>query len=240
MGATSTEQIVQEEVSTTTTVLNKQFVVDFPPLFLTDSADLDTDSLTDMEEEIFDTDSGIWDTDGDGYYDGQEVFNLYNPKGAAPMRIIDSGLVLEYVNPIRQYRTYYPASWQVGSVDSSASHVLLSAATGDFISVSAFTKGEKETFEDWFAREAEGQQYADLKKFVNRFQEEGLKRKDDLVAYFMSGNDIYILSYHPGTSGFVPFRHLVQMLYQSFRPSKTAVEIPLQPVLPPEPEGVSE
>jgi hypothetical protein len=33
------------------------------------------------------------------------------------VKIIDSGLITEYTNPIWQYRIYYPAGWQVGEVD---------------------------------------------------------------------------------------------------------------------------
>ena len=43
--------------------------------------DSDNDSLTDFMEEIYGTDKNNPDTDGDGYLDGQEVQNGYNPKG---------------------------------------------------------------------------------------------------------------------------------------------------------------
>ena len=78
--ATSTEEAVVESVS-----LGPQ-PLQFPMILLMNSSDIDSDSLTDLEEELFGIDSGTWDTDGDGYYDGQEVFNLYNPAGVAPMK----------------------------------------------------------------------------------------------------------------------------------------------------------
>ncbi|HPL95271.1 MAG TPA: hypothetical protein PLF15_00615 [bacterium] len=43
--------------------------------------DSDNDSLTDIEEEIFGTDLNNPDSDGDGYLDGEEVLNGYNPMG---------------------------------------------------------------------------------------------------------------------------------------------------------------
>lgn len=206
--------------------------LEFPRILLTNSADMDSDALTDLEEEIFGTDPGVWDTDGDGYYDGQEVYNLYNPAGTAPMKLIDSGLVQEYINPTWSYRIYYPSVWQVGNVDANNEQVLFSALTGDFIEISVFEKQASESFTDWFARKALGQSYSDLVIFSNRFKETGWRRGDDLVAYFLTNDNVYVLIYHPGTTGFVPFRHIMQMMVQSFRTSKTAVQIPDQVVLP--------
>jgi len=214
--------------------------LEFPRILQTNSPDLDSDGLTDAEEELFNTASGIWDTDGDGYYDGQEVINLYNPKGIAPVKLIDSGLVKEYINPIWKYRVYYPTGWEIGVVDSHADQVLFSSATGDFVEISSFIKKEQETFEDWFARKAIGQKFSELQKFTNRFEENGEKRKDDLVAYFVQGNNIYILIYHPGTTGFIPFRHVMEIMYKSFRPSKTLIDIPNQTPLPIPPDFTKE
>lgn len=232
--ATSTEEAAIEPVAPAPQVLQ------FPTILLMNSADIDSDSLTDLEEEVFSTDSGTWDTDTDGYYDGQEVFNLYNPAGIAPMKIIDSGLVKEYVNPVWQYRVYYPAQWQVGEVDDEKKAVLFSAITGDYVEVFVSAKDAGETFEDWFAREAIEQSYLDLQPFTNRFQEGGWKRNDDLVAYFITDNAVFVLLYNPGVTGSIPFRHVMQMMWQSFRPSKTSVTVPEQVVLPPAPTSSEE
>ncbi len=227
---TSTEPITEPIIEEPQSLQERE--LEFPRILQTNSPDVDNDALTDLEEEIFNTDSGTWDTDGDGYYDGQEVFNLYNPAGQAPVKLIDSGLVAEYVNPSWQYRVYYPITWQVGEVDSQANQVLFSSVTGDFIEISAFIKNSQETFTDWFSRKASGQKFTDLQVLNNRFKEEGQKRKDDLTAYFVQGNNVYVLIYHPGTTGFVPFRHIMQMMQQSFRQSKTLIEIPEQVLLP--------
>ncbi|MBT6819260.1 MAG: hypothetical protein HOA57_02680, partial [Candidatus Magasanikbacteria bacterium] len=101
------EEMQEEEVAVTAPTLDEK-ILEFPKLILVDTADIDNDALTDLEEELFNTDSGAFDTDGDGYYDGEEVNNLYNPTGLAPMRLVDAGLVQEYVNPTWQYRVYYP------------------------------------------------------------------------------------------------------------------------------------
>lgn len=236
---TSTER-VDEEITTSTEEIaeienlsNQEIDIIFPKITFTNSVDLDSDGLTDLEEEIFGTDSGNSDTDGDGYYDGLEVNNLYNPRGFAPVKLIDSGLVAEYVNPIWQYRLYYPTSWQIGEVDSEYRQVLFSTATGDFIEVLVMQKQTEETFDDWFANKAVGQRITDLQDFKNRFQEIGKKRQDNLVNYFIKDNNIYIIIYHPvNENGFIPFRQIIQMMTQSFRPTKTHISIPEQTILP--------
>ncbi|OGH71864.1 MAG: hypothetical protein A2921_03305 [Candidatus Magasanikbacteria bacterium RIFCSPLOWO2_01_FULL_43_20b] len=222
--------LTEEEIKTSPSLSGQ--TLQFPMILLANSADIDSDSMTDLEEEVFGTDSGTWDTDGDGYYDGQELFNLYNPAGVAPMKIIDSGLAKEYVNPIWQYRVYYPAQWQVGEVDDEKKAVLFSAITGDYVEVFVSPKDAAETFEDWFAREATGQSYADLQPFTNRFQEAGWKRSDDLTAYFITDSAVLVLVYNPGVTDSVPFRHVMQMMSQGFRPSKTSVIVPEQTILP--------
>ncbi|KKQ27634.1 MAG: Calcium-binding protein [Candidatus Magasanikbacteria bacterium GW2011_GWC2_37_14] len=49
-------------------------------------SDTDGDSLTDKEEiEVYKTDPTKVDTDDDGYWDGYEIINNYNPLGAGKL-----------------------------------------------------------------------------------------------------------------------------------------------------------
>ena len=200
----------------------------FPRLLLPDSTDLDSDALTDLEEEIFGTDSGTWDTDADGYYDGQEVQNLYNPAGQAPVRLVDSGLVSEYINPTWSYRLYVPTGWQIGAVDTASDQVLFNAITGDFIEVRAIARNQGETFSEWFGQHASGQQFSDLRSETNRFQKEVFLRNDRLVAYVPEGVVVYVIIYHPGTTGTIPYRHVLGVMVQSFRSGSQPSELPEQ------------
>ena len=205
----------------------------FPRILLKDSPDLDMDSLTDLEEEIFNTDSGVWDSDKDGYYDGQEISNLYNPTGFAPVKIIDSGLVREYVNSTWKYRIYYPASWAEASVDSTNDHVLFSSISGDFIEVRAIKNDLSEPFDAWFAKNITGQSFTDLTIAKNRFGMEFRKRSDSLVAYFAGNKVVFVVIYQPsGNAESLPFRHVMQMMQQSFRLSEGGIDLPEQKILP--------
>ncbi len=213
---------------TTTPSLISNFL-EFPSVNLANSADVDLDQLTDIEEALFGIDSGTWDTDVDGYYDGQELINLYNPRGAAPVKLIDSGLVREYVNPFSEYRLYYPLQWQKGAVDPEEKQVLLSSIGGEFIEIRVFQKNSGDTFSQWFQANAPDQQFNLLTSFTNRFGVEGFKRSDGLVVYFDTSSFVFVILYHqPESTAPIPYRSTMQMVYQSFRPTATTRTIPEQ------------
>ncbi len=203
-----------------------------PLSLLPDDADIDNDGLTDTEEDVLQTDSGTWDTDGDGYYDGQEVMNLYNPTGFAPVKIIDSGRVLEYTQPLHSWKIYYPTPWDVGTVEDSVPHVLFSAVTGDYIEVIESEKLPGETFELWFARVLQNQRFSDLLKKTNRFMIPYYIRQDGLVGYVEDMNRVYVVAYHQGSANVVLYRHIFDMMMQSFRLGGSAISTPDQPRIP--------
>lgn len=230
---TTTPIVVPDPVVTPVTPTSTKPLT-FPMVLLKDGVDLDVDSLTDEEEEIFKTDSGTWDTDKDGYYDGQEVVNLYNPTGFAPVRIVDSGLVREYINPMWKYRLYHPIDWAVASVDVKSDHVLFSSITGDYVEVRAIPNDASDSFPTWFSKNIIGQNFSDLSMFNNRFGVSGYKRQDSLVSYFPSDKVVYVIIYQPASDATdIPFRHMVQMMFQSFRTSMVIItDIPDQVILP--------
>lgn len=206
--------------------------LDFPKNIFIKSPDIDKDALTDAEEEVLNTDSGTQDTDEDGYYDGLEVANLYNPKGVAPRKIIDSGIVREYVSPLWKYRLYYPLSWQLDSVDEQGKDIVISTITGDFVQVRVFQKEDTQTFLSWFAAMAKGQRFAEITEKTNRFKEQVFVRRDGLVAYVPTDQFVFVLLYNPGSEQMVLYPNLMNMIIQSFRTTKTQVEIPDQTILP--------
>ncbi|MCF6276285.1 MAG: hypothetical protein L3J07_00375 [Candidatus Magasanikbacteria bacterium] len=223
---TTTEEVVEEPASL------QEPALEFPSINFKNTEDLDQDNMTDLEEEVFSTDSSIWDSDQDSYYDGQELVNLYNPKGFAPVRIIDSGLVREYVNPIWKYRIYYPVVWEVASVDIDANQILISSATGEYIEIRAFKKDKTQTFLNWFSEKAVDQKFTDLSEFINRFEQDGYRRADNLVAYFIQDETVFTVVYHQNTEGNIKYRHIVEMLLQSFRYGNSVdIDITKQPLV---------
>jgi hypothetical protein len=205
--------------------------IKLPSTFAITSADLDNDELTDAEEEVFGTDPGIWDTDEDGYFDGLEPRNLYSPRGFAPTKIIDSGLVQEYVNPLTGYRVYYPVNWVVDTLVEDGSHVLISAITGDFVSIQVHEKDTFQSFNAWFAQHIDGS-IIDMSSQANRFQMDYYMHESRRAAIYETDTHVMTIMYTIGPSGQVLYPQIMEMIVQSFRSQRTDATIPEQPILP--------
>lgn len=232
------EPVLETPVITTTTVLEDNSVqeevleqeeenvsspenlvldlpLEFPSILLAESADLDDDGLTDLAEEEFQTDPGSFDTDGDGYPDGLEVFYLYNPKGFEPQRLIDSNLVKVYENFNFSYRVYIPINWAIGSVDQEERQVLFSTLSGENIEVRVFDLRQDEDFSDWFVRVASDQDDADLVDIETRGGFLGKARNDNLVYYFVYNGKVYVFLYHTTEFMVVNYKSVLSLMIRS-------------------------
>lgn len=236
---TTTTSTIPETVPTTTPALTGG-VIEFPSILLGDSADLDGDKLTDAEEDLFSTDPGKADTDGDGYEDFIEIFNLYSPNGFAPTRLLGSGAVSEFTNPVYGYKIYYPSSWIAGNVDPQYKDVLFSTITGENVEVRVFDKVNGQSFEDWFTQWAKGEELGQLKDFKTVFKENGKSRSDNLVFYLEDDKYHYVIVYHITGSGAVNYRKVITMMARSFRTSQNKdALLPEQQVIRPKPPAAA-
>lgn len=230
--ATTTEVLPEEQIATTTPVLPiVKPAIEFPSILLGDSADLDNDKITDAAEEIFGTDPGNPDSDGDKYADGLEIYYLYNPAGAEPMKLIDAATVVNFTNPVFGYQIYYPKTWIVGNVDETYRDILFSTLTGENIEIQAFDLDAGSNFAEWFALYATGETWSSLQLFESRFQEKGLQRSDGLVYYFTDNRRVYVLIYHPADANTVNYRSIISVMARSFRLTGNTVVVPLQAVV---------
>lgn len=220
----SADMATTSAVSQTATSTFMGGQLQFPSLLLGYGVDYDDDKLSDKEEEIFGTELAVVDSDKDGYPDGHEVYYLYNPAGQEPKRLIDSGKVKDFINPVYKYKLYYPADWTYGSIDSNYQDVLFTAANGESVEVKLFdfTGGD---FASWFAKEASGEKYGLLQDFTCVFGEKAKMRNDKLVYYFTGSQYVYAIVYHAGASNTVNYRAVIEMLANSFRsPDNTFVK----------------
>lgn len=227
------EQTSNNSVSSSIEVTS-DILFTFPPLGLFDSADLDTDGISDMEESLYGSDSGIWDTDGDGYYDGLEVENLYSPVQSAPIKISTSGYVKNYIHPQFKYNFLYPSVWQVATVDVDGTQVLLSSATGEYIEIIRSEKKQNESFVQWYSRViGSSARYTDFIFTQNRFSFDYYRRSDWLTAFFEAPDAIYTIIYHVGGGNqSIVYRRTMSMVVQSFVPFGAAAPLPEQEIIP--------
>ena len=210
--------------------------ISFPSLFLGDGTDIDGDGLSDAEEELFRTDPAIPDSDGDKFTDANEVYNLYDPAAAGRTKLVDSGAVKPFTNSVFGYTLDYPSGWALGNVDDTYRTILFSTLSAEYVEVHSFDKASDLSFNDWFAAHAADQQLGQLTSFETAFKDQGLRRQDYLVYYFVTAEHVYVMVYHPVAGSPVNYRSVIKMMARSFHVTGTAAA----PVLAPRPvEGAT-
>lgn len=226
---TLTEPIVISPVEENPPVeiqLSPALLMEFPSSLLGESADDDNDNITNLAEELFNTDPFNSDSDGDKYPDGHELFYLYNPSGFEPRKLIDSGFVKEFINPTYDYKIYYPANWDMGNVDPIYQQILFSTLTGENIEVHEFNLESGQTFADWLALAAPQEKLSDLVNFSSYFNVPGKKRVDGLVYYFQDNQRLFVLAFHTTNSSVVNYKIVLEIMARSFRFGETIVTAP--------------
>ncbi len=181
--------------------------------------DKDSDTLTDIEEILYGTKSNVSDTDGDGFLDGQELANLYDPLSKDSKKIKDSGLIKVYVNPTYKYSIFYPASWHKVSLGGGDQEVTFVSATKEFIEVTVMDNPKGLTASEWYLEQIpKDLAYKAELVWANKFR--GIKSLDGMYVYLtpISGenNFIYSISYMVGSQTSISYPVTFQMMVRSF------------------------
>lgn len=239
---TSTTSEVFEPVQEEPVIVpSKEIGFELPSKILPVGNDLDQDGVFDASEEVFASDPGNPDTDGDGYSDSHELFYLYNPAGVEPQKLIDSGVVNAYKNNNFGYEIYHPKSWVMGSVDQEGSQTLFSALSGENIEVRVFDMPYGQTFEQWFVINAPADEsLSDYSEFLSRFETVGKKRFDGLVYFFTRNNQVVALVYNLGGNSVVNHKTVLDVMARSFIFTEIVSTYEQSPILPEEFEQASE
>ncbi len=116
-----------------------------PPFY----EDTDRDGLTNAEETLYHGGKTQPDTDSDGFLDGHEVANLYNPSGNAPERLEAAGFARRFEDNASAYALLYPSTWTVSADPSARSVEFVPAEGGDRITVKVFDNPEARSLRDW-------------------------------------------------------------------------------------------
>lgn len=192
------------------------------PQIIPSSLDVDGDGLTNTEEFLYKTSRNRADSDEDGYVDGLEVLNLYNPAGTAPVRLMDSELVLLYQNESFGYQIFYPAEWLVRPIDASNREIIFRADSGEFIQVIVNENPEGLSARQWYLEQSQGLAPRQIESFSNDFFL-GIISPDQLTLYLTlketpKPQALYIITYNIGTRSEANFKTTFKMMAKSFAP----------------------
>ena len=153
---------------------------------LPSSVDIDSDGLTDVEEGLYGTDFALSDTDGDGYSDGSEVLNGYDP--ASPNRsLVASGRFTTYQS--NQFSIAYPAEWRARELTADQQEVVFQSNTGEFIEVLIISNPSRQSLQQWFV---EAYPEAAAPTVVTIASRQGLRTVDRQTYFFISPDSTYV------------------------------------------------
>lgn len=177
--------------------------------------DADADGLTDAEEKIMGSDTTGPDTDADGFLDGNEVFNLYNPKGLAPGRLLDAGLV-KTVNGTIGWSMQIPTSWNFSndsSTDGTSSTIEIGATEKFHLAIESNPR--RLSLVDWYIAGHPEVKVEQLRKYLSKKGYEGILGPDLLSTYIAWGEQIFVFTYELKGQPFINYRTLYAMMLNS-------------------------
>ncbi|MBI2483705.1 hypothetical protein HYV71_00790 [Candidatus Uhrbacteria bacterium] len=188
------------------------------------AVDSDQDGLTDTEERLYNTNSQIQDTDGDGFTDGEEVEHLFDPIRPDGARLEISGRVTPYTNPTFSYSLYYPSSWSARAVNDSDREVVISSALGEFISVKVQDNPQTLGAIDWYIALVDPSADTSQLQSLSFNNWSGVMAPDGLAAYFVKTDEtggviapyVYSFLYNQNTSAQPQFQTTFRMMLRSF------------------------
>lgn len=177
-------------------------------------SDTDSDGLTDVEEvEIYRSDVRLPDTDKDGFLDGNEVFNGYDPIAAPPQTLLQGGLAKEFsvASPIPLV-LWHPMSWSLVQDQTVPSDQLFVSTTGERFRFSMKPKETGQSLSDWYAAQGiSGAPRASLTKKGLAF----VVGESQLSAFVDLGENVAVFMYEPGVKGTLEYLQTFQMMVNS-------------------------
>jgi len=216
--ATGTEMMIlptEEEAAATTIATSSPEVVPAEVgLSLSIGTDDDNDGLTNIEEILLGTSTSTPDTDGDGYLDGSELVNLYNPAGEGKLTA-NSNISL-YENKTFAYDLLYPSTWQT-SINGGDDSLMFKTGDNQFVQVIVQPNVNKQTLDEWYMEQLGVLTINEADK-INGSNWQGIKNPDGLNIYLMDKKQNYIfsLTYNLGGANVLEYMNIFQMMVKSF------------------------
>lgn len=180
------------------------------------AVDSDNDNLTLAEEILFLTDEFVADSDEDGFLDGTEVLNGYDPN-VAGKTLIETDVFRQYSNDV--YSIAHPKIWEFREQNLENTEVLFIADSGEFVEVLILPNVNLLSLEDWYTQQfPEFSSIAPIKIKINN--SEGILHPNGRNYYLISQNNlssIYIITYNVGEFIDLKYNTIFRSMVNSFR-----------------------
>ncbi len=154
------------------------------------------------------------DTDNDGFLDGHEAVNLYNPAGFQPERLLDAGLVRQYQDTPQRLSFVYPSPWSVTSADDTGKDVTVTSLTGETFTLTVIANEKNQTLENWY-QELNATTGPEFSKVITKAGINGILTTDGRSAFFAHDHSIIAIRYNTSAEGPLLYPHLFEMMLVS-------------------------
>lgn len=181
---------------------------------LTPALDSDNDGLTDTEEILLGTATSTPDTDGDGYLDGAEILNFYDP--ASTGKLTANPAIALYENKTFNYSVLYPSAWQA-SANGGDDSMMFKSADNQFFQIIVQPNTAKQSLDEWYMDQLDVTTVNESDR-LSGANWQGLKSADGLTLYLMDANqkNIFTLAYNPGESNLLSYINIFDLMIRSF------------------------
>lgn len=213
---TPPEVLPGEETAATSTVASSTPETIEPDLTigLIPSLDSDLDGLSDAEEIVLETSTSTPDTDGDGYLDGVELLNLYDP--ASTTSLTANPNIQFYENKTFNYSLLYPKAWPP-SLNGGDDSIMFKTGDNQFFQIIAQANAAKQPLDQWYIEQLATAAINDSDR-VYGSNWQGIKNLDGLTLYLTDAKQDYIftLAYNPGENNILDYIDMFGMMMKSF------------------------
>ena len=155
--------------------------------------------MTDLEEAVIGSQPTKPDTDGDGYLDGQELSNGYNPlvAGSNEASKLPSAAFIEMIITNfadNNFSTMSIKGWQVDMMDALKQVRITASDTGEIIKISVMDNPQNLSAVNWYLNENPLVRLDQLRQAtVGNLS--GVFSPDGLKAYLSDRNNLYVFEY---------------------------------------------
>ena len=183
-------------------------------LELLSGLDSDSDGLTDIEENLYETSSTLVDSDEDGYSDASELTSLYDPSQPATL-LADVDTVTQYINTTYNYSVLYPSEWTVRALTEDKMEIIFNSKTTEFIQILVLENPLGLSARNWYLNYDTDVNPDTLKEIVlNNIV--GVQTGSDRYTYLGVGSNIYSIIYNVGTTNQLNYQATYEMMLNSW------------------------